>query len=64
MELMALIDWMYYHTTIDMDALASLARHEFIAGDIEAMSKASWNALNVLVARVEHLQSGAHGGQG
>lgn len=52
----ALIDWMYFHTEIDMDALAEQAERALRENGIEVAHPDQWAALTLLAKRVRHLQ--------
>lgn len=52
----ALIDWLYFHTEIDMGALADQAEIALRDNTIEVAHPDQWAALTLLVKRVHHLQ--------
>lgn len=56
MELIALIDWLYFHTTIDMDALCELAEMA-LRGSAEVATPEQRAALTLLAERIRRLQA-------
>lgn len=56
MLLLELIDWLYFRTEIDMDALAAQAELALKNNTVEVAHPEQWAALTLLVKRVHHLQ--------